>query len=66
MPLRLTAKEAHRLLTSSGFFWARTKGSHRIYEKNSVRIVVAFHSGRELHPKSVKEIYGAIGDARKN
>jgi len=66
MPIRLTAKEAHRLLLGAGFVWLRSKGSHRIYQKNAVRIVVAFHGAGELHPKTTKEILFALSSAQKN
>jgi predicted RNA binding protein YcfA (HicA-like mRNA interferase family) len=52
----MTAKEAESLLLKTGFNLDRQKGSHRIYKKNNIRIVIPFHSGKELHPKIVKEI----------
>jgi predicted RNA binding protein YcfA (HicA-like mRNA interferase family) len=58
---RLTAAEAERLLLRAGFVWARSKGSHRIYQRQSERMVVPFHTGKMLHPKVVKEIMQAIG-----
>ena len=57
---RLTAKEAEALLLNSGFVLLRSKGSHRIYKKLEVRIVVPFHSGSTLHPKIVKQVLDAI------
>jgi len=39
--------------------WVRSKGSHRIYQKGSRRIVIPFHSGA-LHPKIVKQTLEAI------
>jgi predicted RNA binding protein YcfA (HicA-like mRNA interferase family) len=56
----MTAKEAEDLLLKSGFELMRSKGSHRIYFKNGVRVVVPFHSGKILHPKIVKQILEAI------
>ena len=56
----LTAKEAERLLLKAGFVWVRTAGSHRIYMRIKVRIVLPFHSGKSLHPKIVKEVLEAI------
>ncbi|MBX7041431.1 MAG: type II toxin-antitoxin system HicA family toxin [Ignavibacteria bacterium] len=58
----LTAKEAERLILDAGFRHIRSKGSHRIYIKNSVRIVLPFHSGKTLHPKIVKEVLAVIGN----
>ena len=57
---RLTAKEAERLLISTGFVFLRQKGSHRIYSKGASRIVLPFHSGRILHPKIIKQVFTAI------
>ncbi|MBP9096230.1 MAG: type II toxin-antitoxin system HicA family toxin [Ignavibacteria bacterium] len=57
---RLTAKDAEDLLLKAGFELQRTKGSHRIYFKNGIRVVVPFHSGKILHPKIVKQIFDAI------
>ncbi len=57
---RLTASEAEKLVLDNGFVFVRSKGSHRIYIKNSLRIVIPFHSGSNLHPKIVKQILSAI------
>jgi predicted RNA binding protein YcfA (HicA-like mRNA interferase family) len=57
---RLTAKEAERLLISSGFVFLRQKGSHKIYLKGITRIVLPFHSGKILHPKILKQVFTAI------
>jgi predicted RNA binding protein YcfA (HicA-like mRNA interferase family) len=56
----LTAKEAETKLLKAGFALARSKGSHRIYIKEAVRVVVPFHSGKTLHPKIVKEVLDAV------
>jgi predicted RNA binding protein YcfA (HicA-like mRNA interferase family) len=58
---RLTAAEAEKLLLQAGFVWTRSKGSHRIYQRQSERMVVPFHTGKVLHPKVVKEIMQATG-----
>jgi len=52
----LTAKEAEKILFSIGFILIRTKGSHKIYGRESDRFVLPFHSGKTLHPKIVKEL----------
>ncbi|MEA5512338.1 type II toxin-antitoxin system HicA family toxin [Crocosphaera sp. UHCC 0190] len=57
---RLTAKEAEKLLLDNGFIQIRTQGSHRIYLKNQIRVVVPFHSGKILHPKIIKQVINAI------
>lgn len=49
------------MLLKDGFAWVRTKGSHRIYQKDNVRVVLPFHAGKNLHPKIVKEVLTAIG-----
>ncbi|MCC6576133.1 MAG: type II toxin-antitoxin system HicA family toxin [Flavobacteriales bacterium] len=55
----LTAKEAEKLLLKAGFVWVRTSGSHRVYMRGNVRVVLPFHAGRSLHPKIVKEVLEA-------
>lgn len=57
----LTAIEAEKLLLKAGFVWVRTGGSHRVYMRGSVRVVLPFHAGRSLHPKIVKEVLEAVG-----
>jgi predicted RNA binding protein YcfA (HicA-like mRNA interferase family) len=57
---RLTAQDAENLLFNAGFQLMRSKGSHRIYFKEGIRVVVPFHSGKTLHPKIVKQVLEAI------
>ena len=57
---RLTANEAEGLLLRYGFNLVRSKGSHRIYIKKNIRVVVPFHSSVILHPKVIKQIFDAI------
>lgn len=57
---RLTAQEAETLLLKAGFEMIRSKGSHRIYLKQGIRVVVPFHAGKILHPKIVKQVLSAI------
>ena len=57
---RITAKEAEKLLLNAGFIEIRSKGSHRIYSRENVRVVIPFHSGRILHPKTVQQVFTAI------
>ena len=59
---RLTAAEAETMLLRAGFLWLRSKGSHRIYEKDGRRVVVPFLAGVMLHPKIGKQVLAAIED----
>ena len=59
---RLTAKEAEKLLFKAGFTLLRTQGSHRIYFKDNVRVVLPFHSNKILHPKIIRQVLKAIED----
>jgi predicted RNA binding protein YcfA (HicA-like mRNA interferase family) len=52
----MNAKQAEQALLAVGFVLIRTKGSHRIYQKDDIRIVVPFHGTKDLHPKIVKEV----------
>jgi predicted RNA binding protein YcfA (HicA-like mRNA interferase family) len=61
---RLTASEAEKLLLRAGFQLMRSKGSHRIYFKNNVRMVIPFHAGHILHPKIVKQLEQAVEKAQ--
>ncbi len=63
---RMRAADAEALLLRSGFKHLRTKGSHRIYLKGVVRIVVPYHGGRDLHPKIVRQVLAAIEDETPN
>jgi predicted RNA binding protein YcfA (HicA-like mRNA interferase family) len=51
------------VLLASGFDLLRSKGSHRIYGKGSLRVTVPFHSGEVLHPKIVKQVLETIEDS---
>ena len=57
---RLTAREAEKLLLDAGFIQIRSKGSHRIYFREEVRVVIPFHPGKVLHPKIVKQVLQTI------
>ena len=60
---RLSVQEAERMLLDAGYELARTKGSHRIYMRGRKRIVLPFHAGKMLHPKIVKQVLRATGEA---
>lgn len=53
---RWTAAEAEEALLAAGFEYIRSKGSHRIYKRDSLRVVVPFHGHEILHPKIVKQV----------
>ncbi|MCY7356317.1 MAG: type II toxin-antitoxin system HicA family toxin [Rudanella sp.] len=57
----MDSKEAERLLLQPDFAWVRTKGNHRIYQRDAIRVVIPFHAGKSLHPKIVKEILEVTG-----
>ena len=56
---RWTAREAEAALLKVGFTLARSKGSHRIYLRDGVRVVVPSHAGKILHPKIVRQVFDA-------
>ena len=60
---RWTASDAERALLLAGFEHLRSKGSHRIYGKGLLRVIVPFHSGLILHPKIVKQVLETIETA---
>ncbi|MBR8827839.1 MAG: type II toxin-antitoxin system HicA family toxin [Gomphosphaeria aponina SAG 52.96 = DSM 107014] len=57
---QLNAQEAEKLLFKAKFIHVRSQGSHRIYQRDSVRVVVPFHGNKILHPKIVKQVIDAI------
>jgi predicted RNA binding protein YcfA (HicA-like mRNA interferase family) len=60
---RWTAIEAESALLRAGFDHLRSKGSHRIYGKGELRVIVPFHSGTTLHPKVVKQVLEVMEEA---
>jgi len=61
----MTALEAEKLLFKAGFEMIRSKGSHRIYQKFEIRVVVPFHGNKLLHPKITKQVLESIAKADK-
>ncbi|RDU64611.1 hypothetical protein CQA53_07600 [Helicobacter didelphidarum] len=61
---KLTPKEAEKILLQNGFIIDRQKGSHRIYIKNTYRMVLPHHTGKILHPKIIKELFEVIENAK--
>jgi len=59
---KLTAEEAERRLLKSGFQHIRSRGSHRIYQRDKERFVLPFHEGKMLHPKIIKALFELIED----
>jgi predicted RNA binding protein YcfA (HicA-like mRNA interferase family) len=54
---KTTAAETIRALEKAGFFFSRQSGSHKIYKnKEGKRTTVPYHSGKILHPKTLKSI----------
>jgi predicted RNA binding protein YcfA (HicA-like mRNA interferase family) len=60
---RLTAREAERHLLQAGFNQLRQKGSHKIYQKGRLRMVLPWHQGKTLHPKIIKELLEIVSEA---
>ncbi len=59
---RVTANEMIKIVEKLGFRFSRQSGSHKIYKNDEgKRIIIAYHSGKILHPKVVKSI---LADAR--
>jgi predicted RNA binding protein YcfA (HicA-like mRNA interferase family) len=53
---RLTAKEIIRALNKAGFYSISQKDSHIKLKNNSRRIIVPFHKGKIIPPKTFKGI----------
>ncbi len=54
---RVTAARAIQALEKAGFSLARQSGKHKIYKnKAGKRVTVPYHSGKILHPKTLKSI----------
>jgi len=65
-PPRWNAADAESALLKAGFVRVRSKGSHRIYQRDTQRAVVPFHGNRVLHPKIVKQILDLIEEGPTN
>jgi predicted RNA binding protein YcfA (HicA-like mRNA interferase family) len=59
---RLTSKEAESLLLKNGFELLRVKGSHKVFKRLNVRMVIPFHRGKILHPKIVAKVIKTVND----
>ncbi len=60
---RWTAAEAERALLAAGFELLRSKGSHKIYGKQSLRMTVPFHGSATLNPKIIKQVLETVEEA---
>jgi predicted RNA binding protein YcfA (HicA-like mRNA interferase family) len=59
---RVTANEMIKIVERLGFHFSRQSGSHKIYKNDEGRrVTIAFHSGKILHPKLVKNILDDTG-----
>ncbi len=59
---RITAAETIKALEKAGFSFSRQSGSHKIYKnKEGKRTTVPYHSGKILHPKTLKSILQDAG-----
>ena len=56
----LKPKEAIKALEKSGFVFTRQKGSHKIYTKGNLLVVVPYHN-KDLKPKTLKHIIKQSG-----
>lgn len=54
---KLTASEIIKVLEKCGFVQTRQSGSHKIFKnKNGIRATAPYHSGKIIHPKTLKSI----------
>ena len=56
----LKPKRVIKTLERAGFYFIRQKGSHQIYKKNGLMVVVPCHN-KELKPKTLKHIIKQSG-----
>ena len=45
-----------KLIEQAGFVFSRQKGSHMIFYRQGIRVIIPNHGKKDLHPKIVKEI----------
>ncbi len=57
---RLTADKAEKMLLEAGFTLLRSKGSHRVYGRNSDRFILPFHAGKILHPRIILQLLAIV------
>jgi predicted RNA binding protein YcfA (HicA-like mRNA interferase family) len=59
---RVTAPEMCRVLERIGFFLDHQTGAHRVYrDEAGQQVVVAYHRGKTLKPKTIKSILRMAG-----
>ena len=47
-------------LEKVGFYFARQKGSHKLYKKGQFRVTVAWHN-QDMNPKTLKHVIKQAG-----
>jgi predicted RNA binding protein YcfA (HicA-like mRNA interferase family) len=59
----LTGKDLARIAQRLGFEFRRQKGSHAVYVRSTDqrRVVIPMHSGRDLKPKTLRNIIEDLG-----
>jgi predicted RNA binding protein YcfA (HicA-like mRNA interferase family) len=58
--VRLSAKDAIKLLEENSFIFSRQTGSHAQYYKDGLRVTIPIHGDKILHPKIVKQVLLAV------
>jgi len=53
-------KEVIRALERAGFYFARQKGSHRLFKKGTLRVTVPYHT-KDLIPSTMRRIIEQSG-----
>jgi predicted RNA binding protein YcfA (HicA-like mRNA interferase family) len=56
----LKPKEVIRALEKGGFYFARQKGSHKLYKKGKLRVTVPYHN-KDLAPGTMRQIIEQSG-----
>ncbi len=53
-------KDVIGALEKVGFYFARQKGSHRLYKKDKYRVTISFHT-KDMNPKTLKHVIAQSG-----
>lgn len=53
---RVSADKVVKVLEKIDFILVRQSGSHKIYKKDAVVVVVPYHSQKIIHPRILKNI----------
>lgn len=57
---RVKPREIIAALEKAGFYFARQKGSHRLYKKDRFRVTIAYHN-KDMRPKTLKHVIEQSG-----